>query len=193
MMKNKIVHLTVFLLVVTGISGLAIGYVNGITAPVIAVQEAEKLLRGYEEVYPGADDYVPDGDTPEGQPGSRTLAMKDGQAAGVVYLVEPKGYGGEISMLVGFDIPGAKITGIKILSQGETPGLGGNCTQPWFAERFAGKTAQRELGVVKTETAAEDEVQAITAATITSRAVAAGVNAARLDFAAAFGSDTSAE
>ena len=187
MMKNKIVRLTVFLLVVTGISGLAIGYVNGITAPVIAVQEAEKLLLGYSEVYPGADDYVSDTEAPADLPGERTLAMKDGIATGVIYLVEPKGYGGEISMLVGFDILGAKVTGIKILSQGETPGLGGNCTQPWFAARFTGKTAKRELGVVKVETSAQDEVQAITAATITSRAVVAGVNIARADFAASFG------
>jgi electron transport complex protein RnfG len=51
-------------------------------------------------------------------------------------------------------------------------------------ERFAGKAASQELKLVKTETSAEDEVQAITASTITSTAVVAGVNAARADFAA---------
>ena len=90
-------------------------------------------------------------------------------------------------MLVGFDIATGSIKGLKILSQGETPGLGGNCVQPWFAERFSGKTADRELKIVKVGTSEADEVQAITASTITSTAVVAGVNAARADFAAKHG------
>ncbi|MCL2166024.1 MAG: FMN-binding protein [Clostridiales bacterium] len=182
-MNNQVVKLTLFLLLITGISGLAIGYVNGITAPVIAAQDAEKLLQGYSEVYPDADTY--DGEAVESLDNlidSVVLAKKDGNTAGVIYTVPTQGYGGEIRMLIGMDIAGKKITGIKILSQTETPGLGGNCTQPWFALRYAGKTAARALRVVKTEPIADDEVQAITAATITSTAVAAGVNAAIADF-----------
>ncbi|MCL1804965.1 MAG: FMN-binding protein [Clostridiales bacterium] len=185
---KKVAKLTLFLLLVTGICGAALGYVNSITAPVIAMQDEEKLLRGYEEVYPGADEYRPLGyDGPEGVIAGVVAAIKDGQVAGVLYMVEPKGYGGEIAMLVGFDAAMGKITGLKILSQGETPGLGGNCVQPWFAGRFAGKSAGRELRLVKVETSAEDEVQGITASTITSAAVLAGVNAARADFAANYG------
>lgn len=187
-MMGKVVKLTVFLLAVTGICGLAIGYVNSITAPVIAMQAEEKLLQGYEEVYPGADEYKPV--AYDGQ--DRTIlgeiiAIRDGQTIGALYMVEPSGYGGGIRMLVGFDVSKGSTTGLKILSQGETPGLGGNCVQPWFTDRFTGKTASRELKLVKTDTSAEDEVQAITASTITSTAVVAGVNAARTDFIAKYG------
>jgi len=184
-MMKKVLRLTVFLLVVAGVCGTAIGYINSITAPVIAMQDEEKLLQGYEEVYPGADEYKPLGyDGSDGVIVDVIIALRDGQTAGVLYMVEPKGYGGGIGMLVGFDAAQGKITGLKILSQGETPGLGGNCVQPWFTDRFAGKTAGRALKLVKVETQAEDEVQAITASTITSTAVLAGVNAARADFAA---------
>ena len=182
-MNNKVFRLTLFLLLVTGICGAAIGYVNSITAPVIAMQDEEKLIQGYKEVFPGADDYKLQRYT--GQDDTITgvvIAVKDGHRAGALYMVSPKGYGGEVKMLVGFDAKKGTVTGIKILSQEETPGLGGNCVQPWFAERFAGKTAARELTLVKSETSEEDEVQAITASTITSTAVVAGVNAARADF-----------
>ena len=187
-MNNKIVRLTVFLLLVTGICGAAIGYVNGVTAPVIARQDAEKLLQGFAEVYPEADEYrvVADG----GQDSilvSEIVAIRDGQTAGVLYMVAPKGYGGEISMLVGFDVAKGVTTGLKILNQSETPGLGGNCVQPSFTGRFAGKTASRELRLVAGETSASDEVQAITASTKTSGAVVAGVNAARAAFVEKYG------
>ena len=186
-MSKKVVHLTVFLLVVAGVCGAAIGYVNGVTAPVIALQDQEKLLQGFAEVYPGADEYRQLGyDGPESMILDEILAVAGGQTVGVLYIVEPKGYGGGIRMLAGFDVAKGATTGLKILNQGETPGLGGNCVLPWFAARFAGKTSSRELKLVKVETSAPDEVQAITASTITSTAVVAGMNAARADFAAKY-------
>ena len=80
-----------------------------------------------------------------------------------------------------------RITGVKVLNQSETPGLGANCTNAWFSERYIGKTAEQDLTVVKVETSSPAEVQAITAATITSAAITDGVNAARQDFAASYG------
>ncbi|MDR0468893.1 MAG: FMN-binding protein [Peptococcaceae bacterium] len=184
-MKNKVVHLTVFLLAVAGICGLAIGSVNGVTAPIIAIQDEEKLMQGYSEVYPGAGEYIPQEYVgADSMITGTVIAANDGKTVGVIYVVESKGYGGKVGLLVGFDMGTGSTTGLKILSQSETPGLGGNCVKPWFMDRFAGKTAARELKLVKTETSAEDEVQAITASTITSTAVVAGVNAARADFAA---------
>ncbi|MEL7622906.1 MAG: FMN-binding protein [Clostridiales bacterium] len=187
---NKIIKLTVFLLVVTGVAGLAIGYVNGITAPVIAIQEEERLRQGYGEIYPGADEYEALSDQSDSETIESVILAKKGQdTAGVLYIVTPKGYGGAMKILVGFDIAGQKITGIKILNQAETPGLGANCVQSWFTERFQDKTAASDLKVVKVETEAADEIQAITAATITTKAVADGVNAARADFTAIYGSN----
>ena len=101
-MNNQVVKLTVFLLLITGISGLAIGYVNGITAPVIAAQDAEKLLQGYSEVYPGADTYDEEAvEYPDSLIDGVVLAIKDGRTAGIIYTVPTQGYGSEIRMLIG--------------------------------------------------------------------------------------------
>ena len=184
---KKIFSLTLFLLLVTGISGLAVAYVNGITYPVIAARLEEGMVRGYNELYPGADEYVDEGEQGRGSVIQQIIRAKiGGETVGVIYLVKPKGFAGDISMLVGFDLAGRVSTGIKILSQEETAGLGANCEQPWFTERFVGKTTERELWVVKGETEADDEVQAITGATRTSEAVANGVSAAAADFASRF-------
>ena len=181
-MNNTIVRLTVFLLLVAGLSGLAVGYTNGITAPVIAVYEAEKLMQGYADVYHGADEFAERGyDGPESIIYNVVEAKRDGEAVGLIYTLKPRGFGGEMTMLAGVDFASQKITGIRVLSHAETPGLGDRTAQPGFAERFAGKTAARELSAVGAATSAEDEVQGVTGATVSTEAVAAGVNAAIRD------------
>lgn len=185
MMNNKLFKLTAFLLIVSGVSAFMIAYVNHITIDKIQAQNAQKLQAGYTEVYPEATDYVDAAYAGEDTTITAVVsAQKNGEELGVIYTVAPGGYGGTVKTLVGFDIETQKVTGIKILSQAETPGLGGNCTQPWFAARFAGKSGAQPLQVVKTETSSDSEVQAITAATITSTAVVTGVNAAQADFIA---------
>jgi electron transport complex protein RnfG len=108
------------------------------------------------------------------------LAKRDNQNLGYIIKVETKGYGGEINMLVGFDFDGV-IKGIEILSHSETPGLGAKINEvrygedrPWFLRQFEGKNAKvLELG---------KDVQAITAATISSRAVLEGVKKEVMEF-----------
>jgi electron transport complex protein RnfG len=75
-----------------------------------------------------------------------------------------------------------KTTGIKILSQAETPGLGANAEDSFFTDRFKGKSIEEPLEVVKQEPAGDNQILAITSATITSKAVANGVNIARAHF-----------
>lgn len=181
-MKN-IVKLGVFLLVVAGIAGLALSYVHGITSPLIEKQDMDKKLNGFKEVYPGAQDIKDESskyiskDTDQ-MISEVNVTYKDAKAKGVIYTVKPNGYNGAVKILVGFDINDKKITAIKILDQKETAGLGANCTQSWFTERFKDKNATEPLKVTKKDPVKEDEVMAITAATITSRAVVNGVNAA---------------
>lgn len=96
------------------------------------------------------------------------LAKKDGKDAGYcVNVVSPKGYGGKIEMMIGFDID-FKVVGIKYISMAETPGLGMNAkTDEDFNNQFKGKTAF-----------SDSELEAITGATVTSKAVNYGVNLA---------------
>lgn len=96
---------------------------------------------------------------------------------GKVYLADAlKGYGGKISFALGVDAEGA-ITGIEITSQSETAGLGANCETDEFKNRFPGVKAPEspsEEMYNKNETT-ETQVQALSGATVTSRAITRAV------------------
>lgn len=88
-----------------------------------------------------------------------------------------KGYGGDIEVMVGIDLEG-QVTGVEILSHGETPGLGANCTKKEFTDMFK-QSAPDGFTVVKDSTGGEDgRIDALTGATITSNAVTQAVNRA---------------
>lgn len=101
-----------------------------------------------------------------------------GEDVGYVFTAGAKGYGGTVSVMVGLDMTG-KITGLEILSHSETPGLGANATKQDFKDRFIGKT-----GVLTVDKNSNDgqNIQAITAATITSKAVTSAVNAVLAEY-----------
>ena len=84
---------------------------------------------------------------------------KGGNLAGIAFKASGKGYSSTIETMVGMKKDGM-ITTIKILSQNETPGLGAQVTQPQFTRQFTQKNIQNL-----------NEVQAITGATISSKAV----------------------
>ena len=96
---------------------------------------------------------------------------EQGNTVGCALNVAPVGFGGPISIKVGFDANGV-ICNPKVLSQAETPGLGAKCVEPAFSEQFKGfDPAQKKLAVKKDG----GDVDAITASTITSRAYADGL------------------
>ncbi|MBR3815634.1 MAG: RnfABCDGE type electron transport complex subunit G [Clostridia bacterium] len=96
----------------------------------------------------------------------------EGNEVGYVFTAGAKGYGGTVTVMAGIDTEG-KITGVEILSHSETPGLGANAVKPDFKNRFIGKSGI--LTVDKNSNEGQN-VQAITAATITSKAVTNAVN-----------------
>ena len=98
-----------------------------------------------------------------------------GDIIGYIISVSSQGYSGRIGMLVGLDTHGV-VTGTRVVSQSETPGLGTRATDTEFLAQFVG-TAQ-PLTVVTAAPVTHTEVQAITGATISVRAVVEGVNEA---------------
>ena len=98
---------------------------------------------------------------------------ESGEEVGYVFTAGAKGYGGTVSVMVGLDMDGT-ITGVEILSHSETPGLGANAVKPDFKNRFIGKSGQL---IVDKNSNDGQNIQAITAATITSKAVTSAVNA----------------
>ncbi len=99
---------------------------------------------------------------------------KNGETVGYCVKAEPSGYGGKISMMIGLDTD-FNVTGIKITSMSETPGLGAKADSGWI-DQFKGKSGGLE--VVKTGNAGDSQINAISGATITSKAVTSGVNSA---------------
>ncbi len=93
---------------------------------------------------------------------------------GFVFTTSAKGYGGDIVTMVGVKADG-KIAGIDFLSISETAGLGMNADKDEFKAQFVDKSG--DIGVNK-NSPAENEIQALTGATITSKAVTDAVNIA---------------
>lgn len=96
---------------------------------------------------------------------------RDGETAGYIVETYGKGYSSYINILVAVD-PGFVVRKVNILHQGETPGLGDEILTEWFMDQYRGKDVEH-LEVIKGET--EDKIQAITGATISTRAVTNGV------------------
>ncbi len=109
-------------------------------------------------------------------------AIKDGNTIGCIFVTEANGYGGTISVMTAIDMD-CKIIAVEILSASdETPGLGQNVTKPDWYSQF--KDLQKDITVIKggTANAQNNEINAVTGATISSRAVTSAVNQA-LDYA----------
>lgn len=100
-------------------------------------------------------------------------AKKNGKTIAVAFEVEGAGYGGPIGIMVGVDLKTGRLTGMRVMTHSETPGLGAKSTEPVFYEQFAG------LG---TEDAALEpkggKINAISGATMTSTGVASAVKEA---------------
>jgi electron transport complex protein RnfG len=186
-----ILKLGLFLLVIAAVAGLGVGYVNSMTDPLIRKQALQAKIDSFKEIYPRGEEvkdesvhYLKSDTNPLIK--EIDVAYKSGAPAGVIYLVEPKGYGGPIRIMAGFDIAEKKLTAIKILSQTETPGLGAKSKDSFFQDRYKDKSSAIALEVTKTPPVKDNQIQAITASTITSKAVTSGVNAARENFMSNF-------
>ena len=103
---------------------------------------------------------------------------RDDRLAGWVIKAAGQGYAGAIELLVGLDPGAQKITGLFVLEQKETPGLGNKITSAGWRNQFVGKQTRPPLEITKGKgrEAGTRTVDAITGATISSRAVAGIVN-----------------
>lgn len=181
-MDKKIIQLGLFLMLVAGLAALLLSNINALTQPIIAANQAREAQLRMQEVFPEADRFDLEEQRDSGDIREIHLAYQDGNPAGVVYTLSPYGYDGRITFMAGFDLASRQVTGVRILSHTETPGLGANITQESFLQRFEGAPADDALEVVKGKAASASQIQAVTAATVSSNAVANGVNTAREHF-----------
>ena len=167
---KKIVQLVVSLTVISAVCAAVLATVNAVTKEQIATIKERATQNAARLVMPkSARDVEPAG---EGM-----FAGKGASGKAVAYAVigrSSKGYGGDIALMVGFT-PDFQIVTYQKLEASETPGLGSNLSSPGFMKQFKGMPAARNIAVSKDG----GEVEAITSATITSRAVCGAINAAR--------------
>ena len=173
-----ILRLALTLLAITAVVAAALAGVNTVTAPAIAELNAQKTQQAIELVLPGGGEQL--SEIPAVDLVSKVYASETGYAIEVT----PGGFDNTITMMVGVDNDG-KVLGISIISHTETAGLGavaaaGTPAGESFRGQFVG--ASGSVSVTKDG----GQMDAITGATITSRAVCAGVNAA-LECAAQLG------
>jgi Na+-translocating ferredoxin:NAD+ oxidoreductase subunit G len=114
----------------------------------------------------------------DGQSSSYTLyrVAQDNKVAGWVVKSGGQGYGDKLELLIGMDADVQKITGLFVLEQKETPGLGNRISEPQWRNQFVGKSTASPLQVVKGTAQGPTTIDAITGATISSRSVTAIVN-----------------
>lgn len=179
---NEIVRLIVVLGLITLITALLLGFVNQITAPLIEANNKKTLDAAMAEIIPDAQFEELEVSAEAAAPADKATpkiagvykATVSGTDAGYCVQVVPTGFGGDITVIVGIGTDGT-VAGAKVTKHGETPGLGAKAQQdPAWIAQFAGKPADGSLAVTKDG----GDVNAITGATITSRAVTLGVNTA---------------
>lgn len=164
-----ILRLTLTLLLITAVVAGLLAFVNELTAGKIDELTRQKAEQAMREVLP-AQDYTPlDAALPQGV----TEAYRAGDA-GYVVRVAPNGFGGAIDLMVGVRADGT-VNGVAVIAHSETASLGANCMREEFRAQYAGGAGPFAVG--------QDggTIEALTGATVTSRAVTDGVNAA-LDF-----------
>lgn len=173
------------LLAITVIAGFVLGAVYQITKEPIALAKEAAAMAAYKEVFADAADFnelevKADALVQGGIAGSDIDNVfealgSDGTLLGYVLVVtNHEGYGGDIQFSIGIANDGTT-NGISILSIAETPGLGMEA-EKILKPQYAGKNVA-QFTVTKTGAVSDEQIDAISGATITSNAVTNGVNA----------------
>lgn len=204
-MKNKIIKDALALTLITLVAGVALGGVYEITKDPIAKQEAQAKAEAYEQVFTDAaafeavemDDTLTktirdqlDQEGYKAQSIEEVMRAEDqsGETLGYAFtVVTSEGYGGDIQFSMGVQNDGT-LNGISILSIGETAGLGVNADTPAFKDQFVGKQVEK-LQYTKNGATQDDEINAISGATVTTNAMTNGVNAGLCAFRVMEGGD----
>ena len=158
---KKIMSLVLSLTAISAVCAGVLAYVDSITREPIKATTAVNEQKAIMAVLPPGTDKI--------EAAGAASVGKDASGKVVGYAakgVDAGGYGGDVVLMVGFQPYKKTVVSYKVLQAAETPGLGMKLTTPEFSGQFAGKDG-RALSVKKDG----GEIEAITSATITSRAV----------------------
>lgn len=191
---NKIIKNTIILTLITVLSGVGLGLVYEITKePIAQAQEAAKK-EAWQAVFPDTDVNAFEAVDLDDKAAAEAIkavganatvdeVCKAGEDGYVVTTTDKEGYGGDIQITVGITADGT-VNGISILSISETAGLGMKAKEPAFYKQYEGK--QTEKFAVSKDGGEGEPIDAISGATITTRAVTNAVNVALAYYQSAF-------
>jgi electron transport complex protein RnfG len=173
------------------ISGLAIVGIYEVTLPRITANKAEAMRRAVFEVLPGAErlqrlvwrdgGLVP---AEKGEPAVYSAYAADGTFVGYAVPGEGSGFQDNIKLIYGYHNRDRRIVGMRVLESRETPGLGDRIFKDQaFVDQFRDLAVDPEIVLVKGKGTKDNEVDAITGATISSTAVVKILNAAQAAWA----------
>ena len=173
------------LTLIAAIAGVALSGVYSMTKGTIDLQELQKKTAAYKEVCPeaetfelvdAAEELIAKQDEKASPKINEFYVGKtaDGQVAGYAASVTAKGFGGDVTMALGLTPDGA-VRKIAFTELNETAGLGMEADKAPFKDQFTGRSG--ELSLIKGTASGEQEISALTGATVTSTAVVNGVNA----------------
>ncbi len=187
---------TLALVLITLVAAVLLGFVHEVTAEPIAKREEQDKQEAYLAVFPGASAVEESKDVPElaGALASAEEILTEeyrkavtvdeaclvrdeaGELMGyIITVTDKKGYGGAIQMVFGYSLDGV-VTGLEFLSLKETAGFGLEAEKdPEWRKQFLG-IAEGLFTVTKAGAMAEGEIDALSGATVTSRAVTQGMN-----------------
>lgn len=175
-MKKQILIPTIALFVICLVATTLLAFANNVTAPIIDKNAAQTEAESRMEVLADAktfEDKAIDGK-------SYAVGLdENGKEVGMIFVTSAKSYGGDVSVMTGVDMNG-KVTKIQILSINDTAGLGMKAQTDSFKDQF--KSLVQGIKVAKiaknTANSENNEILALTGATITSNAVTEAVNEA---------------
>jgi electron transport complex protein RnfG len=165
------------------LSGAALSAVYQVTDPIIQRNQAEALRRAVFVVVPGAETMQEVQITNDAGASKMVYAAYDHAGAFLGYAIEGQapGFADTITLLYGYDPARQRVIGMEVLESLETPGLGDKIKReknPAFPAQFENLAIEPEIIVVKDGRDAENEIDAITGATISTKAVVKAINIA---------------
>ncbi len=173
-MPSTLMNMIIVLVIVAGLSALILGFVHQITQePIKKAKNAKELEAITDVIYTEFDNNPFEEKTIITTPDNRHKlklysARKDGKITSVaVKTFSNKAFGGKMELIVGFFLDGT-ISGYKVIQHSETPGLGSKVNDSKFHDQFQGINPGKTLFKVRQD---GGEIDAVTAATISSRAV----------------------
>lgn len=175
----KLLKPGIILLIICLLAAMSLAATNEITQGPIRKQRQEAQDLARKQVMPDAKSFE-DLDISSfeisGIKGASIAKDDSGNSIGLVVVAMPNGYAGAIEVIVGL-LSNGEVSGLRIGSHSETPGLGAKAKEAEFYSQFDNKNALTGINVVK-NSPSDNDIIAISGATVTSNAVNSGVSSA---------------